>query len=112
MASIALWRGVQKVAMVMDSAKPIMHWNGNVGANLDGLGQDVICLLKLIVLTAETMTKVGKCFKIHLDIRKGVKGSRILESAKMQSSFPCCSPTFLWPLSKKRTNFCWKSYIN
>jgi len=44
MANIALWKVVPKAAMVMASAKPITHWNGNTGATLAGLGQDVTFL--------------------------------------------------------------------
>lgn len=56
--SIALWKDVPRVAMVMASAKPIMLWSGNVGAIQAGLGPDVTWRLSRTVPIGRTTTKV------------------------------------------------------
>ena len=45
--------------MVMDNAKPIMLWNGNVGVSLDGLVKAVTYHWNKIALIDVTMIKVG-----------------------------------------------------
>lgn len=59
MESIALWKDVQRGAMVMDSAKPIMSWNGNAGAIRAGLGPVAISLWSKIARIAEITTKTA-----------------------------------------------------
>ena len=57
--NIAPWKDVLKLATVTDNAKPIMHWNGNVGVSLDGLVKVVKYQWNKIALIDVTMIKVG-----------------------------------------------------
>ena len=59
MVNIALWKVVPRDAVVMDNAKPIMLWNGNVGVSLDGLVKAVTYHWNKIALIDVTMIKVG-----------------------------------------------------
>ena len=75
MASIARWRDVQKAAMVTESAKAIMLWNGFACAGLAGSGLDVTFHWSKTVLIVGTMIKVklAAAFMHHI-FQKGHVG--------------------------------------
>ena len=88
MASIAHWKDVRKVAMVTVSAKPIMLWNGNAGASLDGSGLDVTFQWSKTALIAGTMIKVklAAAFMHHI-FQKGHVGLSCCQRRRRREVF-------------------------